>query len=140
VRAKYKKSKPCSCKKCVGYCQKRPGWFLPGEAEKVAEYLKISMKELYEKYLVIDYWVSDKDIDILSPGSKEEHGRRASFGFAFSSRCIFLTEPNHNCAIHLVKPFECLVAHHNVKNDGIHKWIAMQWKNKDPWEMVKETQ
>lgn len=136
-KMKFEESPACSCDECVARCGRRPGWFLPGEAEKAAKYLNLSMYEFFKKYLVIDYWTGEKDIEILSPGSMAEHGTLASFGFAFSAFCIFLTK-DKKCMIHPVKPFECRIAHHSKGRSGSHEWVAMQWKGKDPWKMVRK--
>lgn len=138
IEMPYEKSPSCSCEECVSSCRHRPGWFLPGEAEKVAKYLKISMKELYEKYLVMDYF-GQREIDVLSPGSLEEHGHKASIGFAFrGSQCIFLNSQDR-CSIYSVRPFECAVAHHGNRHklEGFHHWVAQQWRGKDVWQMIE---
>ncbi len=132
---KYKPTPDCSCEECQDGCKRRPGWFWPGETLKVAEYLNITPRDLYQRYLVMDYWTGNaRDIFVPWPGSTEEHGQVASFGFAFGARCIFYN--GGRCQIHPVKPKECRVAgHDNLR--GAHSWIAMRWKKSDPWKELE---
>jgi len=48
--------KECDCKHCQNACTNKPGWFLPEDINKVTEFLQISEKELFTKYLLIDYF------------------------------------------------------------------------------------
>lgn len=147
----------CTCEKCISYCKQRPGWFRPKEIPRLAEFLKMSIKEVFQKYLIADYWIGDdKNIHLLSPvkdlekveepllketiSFQKEHnklmgrdcdraGSYASWGYAFlHAPCIFLE--NDRCRIYRVRPFECAVSWH--KNDssvrGIRELIAMEWK------------
>ena len=61
----------CNCEKCKCACVNKPGWFRPGEAEGVAEYLGLTLKECFEQKLVIDYYfgeeLNEKDTFVLAP-------------------------------------------------------------------------
>lgn len=45
----------CKCESCQAACRQKPGWFLPGEAERVAEYLGISLEDLFRTKLAVDW-------------------------------------------------------------------------------------
>lgn len=46
----------CSCEKCAESCHGTPGWFLPGEAERAAESLGVTLQAFFDKYLVVEWW------------------------------------------------------------------------------------
>ena len=80
----------CTCNSCKAACQKKPGWFLHGEAEKVAEHLKISLQKLFNDYLAVDWYCDDKGNDYfpLSPAVVgNETG--AMFPYKPSGTCVF---------------------------------------------------
>lgn len=98
-----------TCTKCQGACQQKPGWFRPGEAEKVAEYLGLTLQECFDQYLSVDYWVmlSDDDIYVLSPAIVTDDGTTAGLKFPSwpQGTCVFFKDGR--CGIHEVKPYEC---------------------------------
>jgi len=121
----------CACQSCKSACQNKPGWFLPGEAEKVAAFLKISLQQLFDDYLAVD-WYSDsegKDYFPLSPAVVgNETG--AMFPYKPSGTCVFLD--NGNCKIHPVAPYECQQYHHTQESDETrkrHDYTAKSWKD-----------
>jgi len=119
----------CSCDVCKSFCKNRVGWFLPGEPEKVAEFLEITLKELFNKKLGVDWWVADENIFVIAPAIKSMSPGN-EFPANPSGCCIFFNKKGL-CDIHPVKPFECKKAFHN-KSDGcnnIHKDIAKAWEN-----------
>ncbi len=119
-----KEDMACSCEKCVECCTRTPGWFAPGEAEKAAKHMNLTMEAFINKYLVRDYWCGDLtdkdhgdegfsgDVYVWAPrkdGQKFYPGdpKTATWGSAFDhGRCVFLDE-NDRCKIHAVKPKEC---------------------------------
>jgi len=145
----------CTCKECISYCKARPGWFRPGEMPRLAEFLEMPLKEVFKKYLIVDYWMGQElaEIYLLSPvkdfsriKSKKERigidmqmehnelmnrhcdkaGKRASWGYAFlHAPCIFLKDSK--CSIYEARPFECAIAWHE---DGKSKQSAREpgWK------------
>jgi hypothetical protein len=124
----------CSCHSCKSACQNKPGWFLPDEAEKVAAFLQITMKDLFENYLAID-WYSEDGIDYypLSPAVVgNETG--AMFPYKPSGTCVFFE--NGSCKIHSVAPFECKkylhTQEHNEKRER-HGFVAKQWVSKSEY-------
>lgn len=123
----------CSCKSCQGKCERRPGWFLPGEAEKAAALKGLSLEEFFKRYLAVDWWEGsgDREILIISPANTS-----ITSGKMFSQnpigQCIFLKEGL--CDIHEAKPYECKSAscssidkksNEDVYND--HKAVAKSW-------------
>jgi len=147
----------CTCKKCISDCEKRPGWFRPGEMPRLARYSKMPIDELFRKYLIADFWSEEKeDIYVLSPvkdfdriKSEEEQemltmhrqhnelmgrdcdrpGSRASWGYAFiHAPCIFLE--NGRCRIYVARPFECAISRHDEGESAsnIRELIAGEWK------------
>lgn len=122
----------CSCNTCINECYNKPGWFILGEAEKVAEYLDISMKELFDNYLTIDWYSLDKGkaYFVLSPAVKDyKSGDMASF--SGTGECIFLKDDK--CIIHEVKPYECRKYTHEDTNEEVsirHKTVARKWATK----------
>ena len=121
----------CQCEKCQQACKYRPGWFLPGEAEKVARFLNLTLQELFDTYLWADYWVrmAGGDIYLLGPAVKENvTGRQAPFWP--TGECVFFT--SGLCAIHPVKPFECREAmpcQEEQPERNLHQETAMAWDN-----------
>lgn len=106
------KHKECTCKHCVSACHVTPGWFLPGEAEKVAKFLKMPFEKFAEKYLIKDHcsnqsasrapyvWSprkigADLPTDKIRPAHTQE----------IQGTCVFLKDDR--CSIHKVKPYEC---------------------------------
>ena len=114
----------CTCSECQSYCQHKPGWFLPGEAEQLALHLGISLQDLFDSKLAVDWWVSNPDIFLLSPAIIS-----GEIGMEFPANprgdCIFFEDDL--CKIHPVRPFECRETFHNENNDRLHKQIADSW-------------
>lgn len=133
----------CECEACIDACTHKPGWFLPGEIEKVAEFLDLSLKELFDQYLGIDWYSAEKGdthrkpLWVIAPAQNNmEPG--GQYPVAPQGRCIFLTEDN-KCRIHEVKPYQCRVMIHNnpdMKPEGayskLNKATALKWKEHKP--------
>lgn len=121
----------CTCPRCRGACKRKPGWFLPGEVEQVADFLGVSLSELFAARLAVDWWDADGELPqtfvlapviVGAPAGEEYAG--APLG-----RCIFFTA-DERCAIHAVKPYEC--ATHWCGEDrshalSRHKDVASAW-------------
>lgn len=132
----------CSCEKCVGYCEKSPGWFRPKEISPVAEFLRMTTLEAYEKYLIADFWATKEGrIYVLSPLkdlerllSSQDPVRREGARLWLESRKFFNEDRDRaggfaswgyafleapcvflkdgRCSIYSVRPFECRVSWH----------------------------
>jgi len=120
-----KPKNPCTCKKCQAACE-RPGWFIPGEVEKVAKYLKISVKKLFKTKLAVDWWVGEEDIFVLSPALKGEEAG-GMFPYNPVGECIFFNKGR--CGIHPVKPYECAVWSCKEPGKGYHEKAKKRWDN-----------
>lgn len=101
----------CTCDECKSACNHIPGWFKPSEIFKVAEYLGLTVQELFDKYLGINYYLAtdrnqlEKDVFVLTPATTKMEGGDM-FPWVGKGTCVFLDE-NELCSIHPVKPFEC---------------------------------
>lgn len=124
-KMKQETKKSCMCKECLAACLHKPGWFLPGEAERVASYFKILLEELFETKLAVDWWSGNPDIFLLSPAII---GNEAGTEFPGNPRgsCVFFKE--NLCEIHSVKPFECRELFHDGNNNERHRKVANAWK------------
>ena len=124
--------KSCTCKHCIECCYYKPGWFLPGEAEKVAAYLGLSVQETFDKYLAVDYWERYEDdrgnILVLSPATTiMEPG--TMYPSAPCGQCIFLRD--NRCSIHEVKPYECRQTTHLKDQISYHEKVAFSWDKEE---------
>jgi Fe-S-cluster containining protein len=98
----------CACRDCRGACERKPGWFLPGEAEKAATHLGLSMQEFFTTYLAVDWWeASDGLPDTTFVMSPAVVGNPTGEEFPGNpdGQCVFYQEGR--CRIHEVKPHEC---------------------------------
>jgi hypothetical protein len=58
----------CSCKQCRALCLGTPGWFMPGQVTLAAKFMKMSLREFFDRYLIVEYWVDcDGDVNLLAP-------------------------------------------------------------------------
>lgn len=116
-------SSSCTCAECQALCSHKPGWFIPGEVEKVAEFLSITLQELFDRHLMPDSWELDTgSILTLSPAIKgTKPGTYLSFA---GGECVFFEAGR--CSIHGVKPYECRMAGH-IHSPTMHEEAAMSW-------------
>lgn len=122
----------CSCGTCVSACRKKPGWFSPNEIKPLADYLGITEKELFEKHLLVDYYVDmekDQVFFVLSPSIKD-HKPGQEFPFFPTGSCVFLNA-DEKCSIHPAKPFECKAFDHRNEDfeagKQVHFAVAQSW-------------
>ena len=131
----------CSCKECVAGCYHRPGTFSPDQILPVADYLNISVKQLFDKYLCIDWFQredDDRDIFALVPvkvgATPGEYNTFNPIG-----TCIFLKDDK--CIIHPVKPIECAHAHHDLVDDAVRKsrdeTIVCKWDTDEARDLIR---
>jgi len=131
----------CDCAQCVALCERRPGWFAPGEAEKVAAYLGLSLEDLFRRRLSVDYRTATKEepreIYVLSPAIEGKAG--GYFPFAPFGRCTFLTVDG-KCEIHAVKPIECRMASgcKDAHDEGLHADLPRQWDHPELQQQLVE--
>ncbi len=128
--------KECKCDKCKSACKQKPGWFKPGEPEKVAEYLGITLKELFDTKLMVDWWESDEDVFIIAPAIKD-----GDIGEEYPANpqgeCVFFKDGL--CSIHAVKPFECKsYMHTDTDAAKRHEEVKDSWDKKKHQDQIKE--
>lgn len=148
----------CTCKKCISYCKKRPGWFRPKEMLPLAESLEMPLLEVFKKYLIVDFWTGKSQVYVLAPVKDfdkvksgperrmldtqrefnklmhrncDRAGSYASWGYAFiHAPCIFLK--GSKCSIYEARPFECKVTWHKKgeweRFANIRELIVKEWK------------
>lgn len=127
----------CKCTHCQGACAHKPGWFLPGEAEKVADHLGLSLEELFETRLMVDWLIADPDIFLLSPAIVESVPGR-EFPANPNGTCTFFKDGL--CEIHPVRPMECALYRHDVSyEDSVdaHEDIALQWNTGESMDQIE---
>ncbi len=107
-------SRPCQCPECQSLCRNEPGWFLPEEVARAADFLGLDPASFHRQYLA-EHPVGEKVI--LAPRFD-----------ARERRCVFFREGL--CAIHEVKPYECSKVygceagrrHKRVREIIVRKW------------------
>lgn len=100
-------NRDCSCAACVAACQRTPGWFAPGEAERTAALLGMEFDAFRTTYLICDYWVGGAKLWSPRKVGVDVGRDTASWGGAFrDAPCIFLDDQGR-CKIHAAKPWEC---------------------------------
>lgn len=123
-----KEQKSCECCTCANACASKPGWFMPGEAEKAAKLLKMSLK-FFDTYLGVDWWNGDEygeETFILSPATvSAEPGEM----FERNPRGVCVFYKDKRCRIHEAKPYECqMYWHGDTGGSARHEKVAMAWK------------
>lgn len=128
-------SKDCTCKDCQSACAYKPGWFVPGQVEKVAEYLDVPLATLFKKKLMVDWWHDSPNVFALSPAIV---GGTPGQEFPGNPRgkCVFYKKGR--CEIHAVKPRECREVHHEGTPDGLHKKMADKWRSKRAQAQIRK--
>jgi len=144
----------CTCSECVHSCYHKPGWFKPYEIERVADFLGISLKELFDTSLGVDYYLEnlDQEDSEMEVGSEEwkvemrkQQTKKALFVIAPSQehmqpggmypgrpegKCVFLKDDR--CAIHVVKPYQCRQGFHDKQDmkgaTEANRVVALEWK------------
>lgn len=133
---KYKGRKCVQTGRC---CRNNPGWFGPGEAEKAAESLGMSMEQFVREFLVIDSLELEagKKVEVFAPAKLEEDGSwvsppntKADAAYKFKpGRCIFFDGPG--CRIYQARPIECrhYSCIHRPEQNLSRREIAQMWYN-----------
>lgn len=149
------------CKQCGSCCQYLPGFFEPGKddlLEQVANYLKISVRELKGEYLIRDYrapfgkeiwfWTPrmvSKEGKILMPVeagkvssnnnyifcSLQDYPQKAEYLGKKGGHCIFFSPIKGHCLIHPVKPFSCRLYNCSEGNNSTN-WIYFHYFGGEP--------
>ena len=129
----------CQCDKCQRACTRRAGWFLPGQAEKAAALMGLTLKEFFDQWLQIDWWIEDEGFTfILIPGLKGQATGEKT-GSNPTGECVFYQDGG--CAIHPAKPQECAESIHRETNDDVdkrHEAVAADWREPQYQQQIEE--
>lgn len=130
-------AKECSCSGCVSACEHVPGWFKPGEAEKVAAFLGMSLERLFREHLSVEYWIGGNEVFALRPNT--DHGVAGQLApYKPMGRCVFLKDGK--CGIHAVKPFECREFLHGDPDEIVnarHEQVADSWRTEEAQAQIR---
>lgn len=131
----------CSCQTCQNACKMKPGWFLPGEAEKAAEALGMSMTAFFDEYLSVDWYEdlgetgpdddSDRNVFVLSPATTNGGNKGGMYGASPRGQCALFAD-GVGCRIHSAKPFECRAYHHGDTGKDVaerHAAASVAWRD-----------
>lgn len=123
------------CVKCGFCCNMRTCVPTPDELKKIAKYLKLTTKELINKFYAIDRQ-SFGDIYYVKPvgeNIKDLSGKFIPSNRTYNEgKCIFL-DKNNNCKIHKVKPKIAVMLKCWLENDDNYN------KKTDELEKKKKT-
>lgn len=120
----------CSCERCQAACRHKPGWFMPGEAEKAAALVGLPLKEFFEQHLGVD-WLDDPPEAkyLLSPATKSMDPG-GMFPANPRGTCVFYIDGR--CSIYAARPYECRDYVHSQSRDealATHRRVAEAWKD-----------
>lgn len=107
---------------------------MPGEAEKTAAHLGITLEKLFEEKLVINWFenLNGEEMFVLSPAvTKTQPGGMADGDPR--GTCVFLKDGL--CSIHVVKPHECAMYNHVDSPAEVatrHRAVAEAWRSHQP--------
>lgn len=121
----------CTCAKCRGACQRRPGWFLPGEAEKAAALKGLPLRKFFAKFLCVDWGKEDSESAntfVLAPGIVGAK-RGQEYPLNPLGQCVFYR--NGLCDIHEAAPSECRQYMHTDTHEEV---MARKVAIKDAWK------
>jgi len=124
----------CTCAECKDACMRKPGWFLPQQIEPLAEAMRLTVQELFNRHLQVDWFENlppDHDVVyVLSPRLLSERGG-AMFPGDPTGECAWYN--GGRCAVHkLGKPAECqMLGHPFIK--GRHPAVARAWLPFQGW-------
>lgn len=115
----------CSCDSCENACKHKPGWFGPGEAEKAAELMRMTLEDFFVKFLIVDWNENNetgetKEVFVLSPGIKGKPTGEEAPSFLVGE-CVFYNADSGQCRVHAAKPFECREYLHGQDDHNIKK-------------------
>jgi len=114
------------CKQCGHCCSQGSGFLVGDDIKNIAEYLKITEKEVKEKYLEEKELFNTK---LLRPKLKKED---KPYG-----ECIFLKDKK--CTINKVKPLQCRVGNCNEYGEKLSIWFMLNYLvNKDDPESIRQ--
>ena len=114
----------CACEGCRKCCKVQPGPLIPGDLQRIAEFLKLSVEEARKFF-------------VASPGALvKQHGEVRRIGTITPkmrhSRCVFL-DKNERCKIHPVAPAGCAYFDtHMSREQAMPRGIELAKRTQDP--------
>lgn len=122
----------CQCDVCKGACVGKPGWFAPNDIEPLAKAMDITVQELFDKHLQVDWYQNFDDtgeeVFVLSPRLKHKKGGTMFPGNPRGECHWFI---KGKCKVHaLGKPGECARYIHSVdhaESQAIKAEITRAW-------------
>jgi len=127
----------CDCDQCKSCCKRQPGHILPGQMEKIADYLKQSLDEVKKKF-----WASPgARVQDSKTGLQYQIGTITPRFDRRKKACVFLTDDGQ-CSIHVVAPFGC--SHfdtHMTGTEGQRRavWGMTQILESDEYTKLRQT-
>lgn len=110
------KAKATQCQKCGFCCWRAPGGFLPNEVQALARRKRLSVPEVFKRYLTVhDMGEDDDRYTVIAVRHRQSHEAggylSASGSFALHAPCVFLDENTNLCSLHGTdaQPTECRV-------------------------------
>lgn len=133
----------CQCEICKGYCEHRPGRYAPGEMEKTAAALGLTLQAFFDEHIEVDFWegydmTPDKSYTtVLYPIPKRTNSTSNLItGWEMFGTCHFFLEGK--CSIHSTKPQECRKADHTKTLHINHKRITQLWNRPQHQQQLSE--
>lgn len=124
----------CTCDRCVAACKRHPGWLEPGDAERIAAHLGVSLPDLFRSKLAVDYMLptdanglEDAVFGLRPVTPRDTPGAEAPY--VVGGRCVFLSDDDR-CTVHPVKPAECRDMLHG--EHGEHERFMTYWSAPEP--------
>ncbi len=111
----------CACEKCQRACENVPGWFRPGEAEKAAAFLKLTMRAFFKRYLGVNWWCDSRHGDVFALAPAILHMTPGEEYPANPKGCCVFFTADRRCMIHPVKPFHCSHGDPHAFDEARHK-------------------
>jgi len=131
----------CNCQSCRDACKFKPGWLKFGDEKKIAAHLKISVRKLFNDYLILDHIKNDDGTYYFVLSPCPVHLQPGSImPLTNTGRCIFLTK-DEQCQIHEVSPLECQLSIHDLEDQQAgknHLDIAKTWDNEEAQLFIKD--
>ena len=114
------------CSRKNNCCKHGSGFLVDGDAKKIAKFLKISEKQLKDKYLEEKEQFNKK---LWRPKLKTN-------GMPYG-QCIFFKE--NGCEIHEVKPLQCRTGNCSLFGEDLSAWFLLNYiLDKDDPESIRQ--
>lgn len=123
-----KRAPACSCATCTNGCLYGAGYLADGDAENIAQFLKISVEDLQTRFL-------ETGEKFNTPRFRPRLLRTGGKPYG---RCIFYDD-TRGCTIHPVKPLHCKVATHGKEGVDHDLWFTLNYfVNKHDPESIRQ--